>query len=255
MELNDTLKFLRFFCYVTCLSLFVAWLINAVENYVSMPTTTKYTLKYGDDGKKNARFPLVSICRMPSVSNGSMKLWNNAEPCKNMSVLSKPYFLSYLETCLENDKDQSVTELIDKVTYDIDQVFRYIITFPSKATKLNSTQAWQKHKKQIVTSNFHYEYGNCQTIDISSLSEDNGMFPMEFGSNKMTLFMDYQRVEIDVIFQYFFLHNHTNINQFGKDIRSQQFTGGDIRVSLTFWKLETFLYLANFCSQLFLRKL
>ena len=231
MEFNETMKCLRTFCYITCLSLFIAWLINAVENYVSMPTTSKFSLKYGDDGKKNARFPLVSICRMPNKANAtSMRLWNDAEPCKNMTILSKPYFLSYLETCLENEKDVTVSELMERVTYDVDEVFNTIQTYPTEATPLKDPKAWQEYKKKIITSIFHYDYGHCQTIDISRLSDNNGLFPMEFGSTKLALSVSFFRVEKDPILQYFFLHNNSNINQFGKDIKRHQFTGGDIRV-------------------------
>ena len=238
MEFNETMKCLRTFCYITCLSLFVAWLINAVENYVSMPTTSKFSLKYGDDGKKNARFPLVSICRVPTFTTQgnttTVNLWNNAEPCKNMPKLSKPYFLSYLEACLENDKDVLVSELMEKVTYNVDEVFNTIQTFPIEATPLKDQKAWQEYKKDIITSTFHYDYGNCQTIDISTLSENEGLFPMEFGSTKLKLFVDFFRVEKDPLLQYFFLHNNSNINQFGKDIKRHQFTGGDIRVCYIF---------------------
>ena len=218
--------------YVLFLGIFIVWLINAIDNYSAFPTTSKFRLKYGDDGRKNARFPLVSFCRIPTKANHTtMKLWNDAKPCKNMSILSKPYFLSYLETCLENDKDVTVDELMERVTYNVDEVFNTIQTFPSEATPLKDPKAWQDYKKKIITSTFHYDYGNCQTIDISSLSQDEGLFPMEFGSDKLVLFVDFFRVEKDPILQYFFLHNNSNINQFGKDIKRHQFTGGDIRVS------------------------
>ena len=36
------------FCYATCLIAFIIWLINAIDNYQSIPTSSKVSYEYGD---------------------------------------------------------------------------------------------------------------------------------------------------------------------------------------------------------------
>ena len=129
MKLGKTFKCLRNFCYITCLVLFSVWLFNAVQNYLSLPTTTHAFVKYGDDNLKNATFPAVTFCRLPIRSGPESKLWNSIAPCVNNSILSRPFFLNYLEVCLESKTNLSVAELVENVSYNKSEALLDIRTF------------------------------------------------------------------------------------------------------------------------------
>ena len=239
MKLEKAVKVIRTSFYLTCLFLFLVWLANAVENYVSKPTTTKVTLKYGDDNKKNATFPSLTFCKLPMRVGPESKLWKGTIPCVNNSVLSNPYFLSYLEVCLESGINETVSELIKKVTYDVDEVLVDIQTLPTGSSPLKTNDEWKSFKDSVVWSTYHYNYGHCITIHISSLSKNNGLFPMEYENRKFQLYVNYRRVEETLnnrveIYQFYFIHDDKNINLLGKDVESTQFLGGDFRVSAEF---------------------
>ena len=69
------------------------------------------------------------------------------------------------------------------------------------------------------------------------LSDDCGMFPIEYGSAKTMLYIDYLRSEKNPIYQYYFLHEgHDEFHQFGKDLTSYQFAGGEVKVRV--WSMN-----------------
>ena len=141
MNKEKVFELLRITCYSIFLCLFFAWLINAVENYISMPTTTKVALKYGDDNKKNISFPTLTFCKKPVTYT---KLWNDAPFCGNKTVLSSPYFLSYMEACLESNSNETVSELLARVTYNASEVFSGIKTDPPGSSPLQLPEDWKK---------------------------------------------------------------------------------------------------------------
>ena len=206
------------------------------------PLACQRSLWMPPSGDKLVRFPSVSICKQPyssvpkPTSNADINLWKNITACNNDSLLSPPYFLSYLENCLETNENENVTNLIDKMSYDINTVTRSIETHPFDETPLKYG-LWENHKNQIIHSNFHFDYGHCITIDIAPLSESNGKYAMEYGSEQMKLFVSYYNSDVEVkksiqqqAKRYFYLHNGTNIHNLGTDIRGNTFLGGEFRV-------------------------
>ena len=246
MKLGKTFKCLRNFCYITCLVLFSVWLFNAVKNYLSLPTTTHAFVKYGDDNLKNATFPAVTFCRLPIRSGPESKLWNSITPCVNNSVLSRPFFLNYLEVCLESKTNLSVAELVENVSYNKREALLDIRTFPYGSSQLKDGNEFEEYFDQISTSTYHYNYGHCLTVNISSLSENNGMFPMEYESQKFTLMIKFFTPEKvpSKINRFFFLHDEPDINLFGNDVAQSTFYGGQYFVN------TSAIYLKHFISSL-----
>ena len=149
MNKERILKLARTVSYIACLVLFLAWMFNAIENYLLMPTTSKVALKYGDDNRKNATFPSMTFCKIPMRVENISKIWNDASPCRNDTPLSRPYFLSYMEACLESGSKEKLSEIIDRVTYNPEEVFRSIITIPIGVSPLENDDDWKKFKNQI----------------------------------------------------------------------------------------------------------
>ena len=235
MKLGKTFKCLRNFCYITCLVLFLFWLFNAVKNYLSLPTTTHVFMKYGDDNLKNAKFPSLTICKLPMETGNELKLWKGVKPCINNSRWDSPapYFLSYLEACLESENNETVEELISKVTYNATDNIMDIGTYPAGSTVLTGKE-FRNYANQIVASNYHYNYGHCLTVDISPLSNNSGLFPMEYNDKKLELYVNFFNVEeasSAKINQFFFLHHGRNINLLGKDVRAETTYGATHIVS------------------------
>ena len=102
--------------------------------------------------------------------------------------------MSWLIDCLEiEENENSVSELVKKVTYDqndeADKLFNYVMTSPENVTPLDQPFMWKNFKEQIISQNYHTSYGDCLTIDLESLSENNGKFPISSGSDKTTVKM------------------------------------------------------------------
>ena len=192
---ENMIKLFRLICYLTCLGLFLIWLMNAVQNYMKMPKTTNMALRYGDDNKKNATFPSITFCKVPMWIG--QELWNEATPCSNNVDLSPPYFLSYLEVCLESGINLSVAELVEKVTYNKSKVIKAIQMFPPGRLTLKLNDEIRKDLDKTVLSTFHYMYGNCLTVDISSVSDNDGMFPMQYQNGKLTIIVHFSNVEFN----------------------------------------------------------
>ena len=165
---------------------------------------------------------------MPNWKND---LWKNAETCGQPRY---PYFLSYIEDCLElmnenNDNDNELAMMIDilnKITYDIEDYLKHFIIKPYNDRNAPwDIYFWSKYKENITSFHYHYNYGHCLTIDVSAISENNGKFPFTYGSGKMKLFADV--IEDTLMDNYFFLHHNTDIGQFDQNMRGIQYYGHD----------------------------
>ena len=84
-------------------------------------------------------------------------------------------------------------------------------------------------KSPIIHSQYHYHYGHCFTLDIAALSENQGKYKMKYGSHKMTLTL-FIKGEIESKFRWkhtlVFIHNGTDINQFGESIKGRPVYSG-----------------------------
>ena len=233
--MEKVFKVIRLICYLTCFGLFLVWLGNAMKSYLAMPKTTNVSLKYGDDNKKNASFPSITFCKGPfgrfEEGGMTMMVWNNNTACSKNSRLEKPYFLSYIEDCLESGNNETVSELVNKVTYNPNEVFVNINTRPEGSSPLKNGNEWKDFQDRIILSNYHYNYGNCLTVDISSLSQNGILFPMQYQSHDFKLQITFYRVD-PIVLQFYFIHNGTNINLLGADNKGSAFSGGHYGVRL-----------------------
>ena len=211
--------------YIFFFTIFMAWLMYAIDNYQSLPTSSKFTLKYGDDGDKFVRYPSVTICKEPNVI--FYELWqgfvNNLKEDCNISDVNyfpePPYFLSLLENCLENSSNITASDIVQKLTYKgfVNHHLNKVLTKPKLKTPLGDSGSWQEHIDKIVHSQYHYHYGHCITVDISPLSKHHGKFPFTYGYDIFTLEV-WAGVE-EVMSNYIFLHNGTDIGQLGENIQ------------------------------------
>ena len=80
---------------------------------------------------------------------------------------------------------------------------------------------WKEYENKILYSHYHVHYGHCITVDISSLSNDNGLFPMSFGFERMALKLT-AGVEGSITNK-IFLHDGTNIGQLGENIEGTEY--------------------------------
>ena len=95
-----------YFGYIICFAAFMIWLINAIEKFRALPTSSKVSFKYGDEGDKLLRFPIVTLCKdFKSVQN----------MCSSTDYHESPYFINYIESCLT--AGESVEELVKKVSF------------------------------------------------------------------------------------------------------------------------------------------
>ena len=182
----------------------------------------------------------------PQLANMNRK--KRATPPK-IENYPQPYFLSWLIDCLEIEgNENSVTELVKNVTYEEDNVLTYVMTSPENVTPLDQPVKWKNFKEQIISKNYHTNFGDCLTVDIESLSENNGKFPISSGSDKTTVELninmedhipdhippskdshEFIQAKMKQPKHYLFLHdNSANVEQLGVNIKGRQFWG-DIR--------------------------
>ena len=112
-----------------------------------------------------------------------------------------------------------------------------IYTFPSNKTplgsegRINFTKKYGRdwEKSPIIHSQYHYHYGHCFTLDIAALSENQGKYKMKYGSHKMALTLVIKG-EFENVFIWkrtlVFIHNGTDINQFGESIKGRPIYSG-----------------------------
>ena len=111
-------------------------------------------------------YPTLTFCKNPATYT---KLWNDAPFCGNNTILSCPYFLSYMEACLESNSNQTVSELFSRVTYNASEVFSAIKTDPPGSSPLQLPEDWKRYKDKIVTFQYHNDFGSCLSVDIGEL--------------------------------------------------------------------------------------
>ena len=141
-----------------------------------------------------------------------------------------------MEACLEFNSNQTVSEILARVTYNASKVFSGIKTDPTGSSALVSTEDWKKYKDEIIRSQYHYDYGNCLSVDIGRLSENENLFPIFFKTKMLKLSVNFFRIEkrtgFSDMLQAIFLHNGTDINMLGKDVEATHFSGGTLSVKL-----------------------
>ena len=79
-------KFLKIVFYLGNLLGIIWWAVHSIDTYNQWPTSSNYLLQYGEDGKGNVRFPVITICpQVPSLTNlNSTLIWNNQPLCKKV---------------------------------------------------------------------------------------------------------------------------------------------------------------------------
>ena len=128
--------------------------------------------------------------------------------------------------------------MLARVTYNASEVFNGIKTNPAGSSPLQASEDWKKYKDKIIRSQYHYDFGNCLSVDIGQLSENKNLLPMIFKTQMLKLSVNFFRIEKSTGFsnsdmlQAIFLHNGTDINMLGKDVEATYFSGGILSVKL-----------------------
>ena len=136
-------------------------------------------------------------------------------------MTSPPYFLSYLEDCLKANKSNKVSDLIDHVTYEIEEMITGAFTSTPLEFQppLNDSEVWKDYKDDFISSTYDFNYGHCINLDIGQLSTQNGKFPVKVGVDGAKLFLKVFINEIiDNTVRYVFLrgkHGLIDVNSFG----------------------------------------
>ena len=81
----------------------------------------------------------------------------------------------------------------------------------------------------IISSQYHHHYGHCITIDISNLSKNDGRYHTKIGSHKLVLHMLLKPIighARPLTGNFIFIHNGSNINQFGEKIQDRFIPSG-----------------------------
>ena len=213
------------FFYLIGLMAFSLWLYQANQKYQSWETSTKISYKHGDIGDKMVRFPSVSICQMGAFDSANSTLWKNVSPCKEFKD-DPPYFLKYLEDCLESDINMNLTELIQAVSFEPTDFILEVDTFPFENSPLGHGIRGDDLNKEnpIISYQYHHHYGHCITIDISNLSKNDGRYHTKIGSHKLALHMLLKPIighARPLTGNFIFIHNGSNINQFGEKIQDR----------------------------------
>ena len=78
MELDNTHRNCTKFFQIIGFVFFIIWFINIWEDYQMFPISSKISFKFGDNGEKLLKFPLLSLCKLPIYSY----LWKNVSPCR-----------------------------------------------------------------------------------------------------------------------------------------------------------------------------
>ena len=143
-------------------------------------------------------------------------------------MTSPPYFLSYLEDCLKVNESNTVPDLIDQVTYEIEEMVTgaYTSTPLVFQPPLNNSEVWRNLKDDFISSTYDFNYGHCINLDIGQLSKQNGKFPVKVGVDGAKLFLKvFINEKIDHTLKYLFLrgeHGLIDISAFGLTIFQSQ---------------------------------
>ena len=105
---------------------------------------------------------------------------------------------------------------MDKVTFKTSE-FIYDIQPPENLWKNGSISSYNLEKSPIFNSQYHHHYGHCLTIDISTISKENGRFlEKNAGGQKTSLQMKLKTTARRglghlTMGSVVFMHNGTNI--------------------------------------------
>ena len=132
--------------------------------------------------------------------------------------------ISFIEDCLESENNNAdSSELIQDVTLEIQDMIEEIHVAPLEKSPLGPDgylEGQDLKESPVIFSQYHYHFGHCFTVDISSVSKyHGGGYPMFYGSKKMELHLKIKAIEFDSpLGNIMFIHNGTNINQFDQTI-------------------------------------
>ena len=155
--------------------------------------------------------------------------------------------------------DKKFNDIIEDITYKANLTFQVIETnlgatpsdedvrrwkenssLPSPLLPLGKFE-WRRNliQEKIFTSQYHFDYGHCLTLDISALSKNEGKFPIEHENKKVNLMVvhfnrdalfDPKKYDLSGYQKQFFLHNGTDIGLLGQDITGDKILGGYLQV-------------------------
>ena len=129
--------------------------------------------------------------------------------------------MSYLEDCLKANESNIVPDLIDHVTYEIEEMVTGAYTSTQLAFQppLNTSWVWKDLKDDFISSTYDFNYGHCINLDIGQLSAQNGKFPVKVGVDGAKLFLKvFINEKIDHTVKYVFLRGKPgliDVNAFG----------------------------------------
>ena len=136
--------------------------------------------------------------------------------------------MSYLEDCLKANESNIVPDLIDHVTYEIEEMVTGAYTSTPMAFQppLNTALVWKDLKDDFISSTYDFNYGHCINLDIGKLSKQNGKLPVKIGVDGAKLFLKvFINEKMDHTLKYLFLrenHGLIDVNSFGLTIFQSQ---------------------------------
>ena len=153
--------------------------------------SSSVSLKFGDSGDKMVVFPVLTFCKFLDPKGG---LWRGiGKTCKGEPLvnLQPPMFMHYIKDCLEHDSSLKPEDLINWLTYDLDEVILDVIfmnpEFPEGVrfhTPIigGNGPNWKTKQKEILSSHYDLHLGHCYNLDFSPLSPyNNGKFLINKG--------------------------------------------------------------------------
>ena len=169
MALDQTNQIILKSCYAFFVLLFLVWFFYALGNYMTQSVSSSVSLKFGDSGDKFVVFPVLTFCKALELKTG---LWRGVtETCKGEELikLQPPWFMNYVKECLEVNPDLQVEDIIDQLTYDVDEVINNVIfmnpEFPDNVEFFTPMVGgtgpnWKTVKDKILTSHFDLHFGH-----------------------------------------------------------------------------------------------
>ena len=129
---------------------------------------------------------------------------------------------------LDSDIDMDLKELIQAVSFEPTDFIQEIDTFPFDNSPLGHGICGDDLNKEnpIISSQYHHHYGHCITIDISNLSKNDGRYHVKIGSHKLSLHLLLKPIIEPSTWNFIFIHNGSNINQFGEKIQERLIDSG-----------------------------
>ena len=186
-RLNFGLNVIKYVLMVSCAIGLSFWSMSLYNRYLDQPTSSTVMMKFGDDDDQMVRFPIATLCREFEFNEINTKNWTRA--WRNQTLCKKPkgapYFLTYLEDCLEVNPNFSLNELLKNISYDIHELLpKDVLNLASfhgieghDDKPLDDHKNWDENKDKIVYDFYNFDTGHCITIDVSHLGK-NGKVPI-----------------------------------------------------------------------------